>query len=100
MYLMSSSSTHSYARVDVLAHFEICELGSSGEYVPVPVNHNEDRGVVGGVFMLQQALSRRIRVTLICENGSEVHWKRVNELVVGTSHVHMSCDITCIYVYK
>jgi kinesin family protein 1 len=68
--------------VDILAHFEICELGASGEYVPVPVNHNEDQPM-GGVFMLQQALQRRIRITLICENGSELHWKRVNELVVG-----------------
>ena len=68
--------------MDVLAHFEICELGASGDYVPVPVNHNEDVPM-GGVFMLQQALQRRIRITLICENGSELHWKRVNELVVG-----------------
>lgn len=80
--LYFTRTTHSYARVDVLAHFEICELGSSGEYIPVPVNHNDDQPV-GGVFLLQQALQRRIRVTLICENGSELHWKRVNELVVG-----------------
>lgn len=81
--LFLSSSTHSYARVDVLAHFEICELGPAGNYVPVPVNHNEDQPQ-GGVYLLQQALQRRIRVTLICEGGSELHWKRVNELVVGT----------------
>ena len=52
--------------MDVLAYFEICELASSGEYVPVPVNHNEDKGVVGGVFMLQPAGS-------ISENQSHSH---------------------------
>ena len=54
----------------------------SGEYDPVPVNHNDGQ-VMGGVYMLQQGLQRRLRVTLICESGSEVHWKKVNELVIG-----------------
>ena len=82
MQHFSDRSTHSYACVDILARFEICELGVSGEYDPVLVNHNEPQSP-GGVYLLQQGLQRRMRLTLICENGSEVHWKKVNELVVG-----------------
>ncbi len=80
--VVSFSSTHSYACVDVLARFEICELGVSGEYDPVPVNHGGD-GYPGGTYLLQQGLQRRIRITLVCDNGSELHWKKVNELVIG-----------------
>ena len=90
---LDCSSTHSYACVDVLARFEIHELGVSGEYNPVPVYHNEG-DLVGDVFMLQQGLQRRLRVTLICESGSEVHWKKVNELVIGQPFV--SCAVSIL----
>ena len=86
-------STHSYARVDLLTHFELCELGPSGEYVPVPVNHQDAGGGVGqsgggggGTFMIQQGLQRRIRITLSYEQGSEIHWTKVSELVIGETH--------------
>ena len=46
------------------------------------VNHQEGRGC-GGTLMLQQGIQRRIRITLIYEAGSEIHWLRVNELVIG-----------------
>ncbi len=75
-----SSSTHSYARVDILTHFEICELGASGQYEPVTVDHQNDQE---GVFLLQQGLQRRIRMTLIYESGPELQWTKVSELVVG-----------------
>jgi len=34
-------------------------------------------------MMLQQGIQRRIRITLIYDAGSEIHWLRVNELVIG-----------------
>ncbi len=74
------SSTHSYARVDILAHFEICELGASGHYEPVAVDHSDDND---GVFLLQQGLQRRIQMTLIYETGSEILWTKVSEMVIG-----------------
>ena len=77
------SSTHSYARVDILSHFEICELSPSGEYTPAAVHHADDQNC-GGTVLLQQGIQRRIRMTLIYEAGSEIHWTRVNELCVGT----------------
>ena len=78
--LPPSSSTHSYARVDILTHFEICELGASGQYEPVTVDHQDNQR---GVFLLQQGLQRRIRITLIYESGPELQWTKVSELVVG-----------------
>ena len=67
--------------MDILTHFEICELGPSGEYIPVPVTHPEGQD---SYFMLQQGLQRRIRMTLVYEMvGSEIHWTKVNEIVIG-----------------
>ena len=39
------------------------------------------------MFLLQQGIQRRIRMTLVYDTGSEIHWTRVNELVVGMSCV-------------
>ncbi len=68
--------------MDILTHFEICELGPSGDYIPVPVTHPAEGQ--DSYFMLQQGLQRRIRMTLIYEMvGSEIHWTKVNEIVIG-----------------
>ena len=75
-------TTHAYAQVDIMAYFEICELDPSGEYVPAAVHHG-DATETGGVFLLQQGVQRRLRITLVYEAGSETHWTRVNELVIG-----------------
>ena len=69
-------------QVDILAYFEICELNATGEYVAAAVNHGESSHT-GGVFLLQQGVQRRIKLTLVHEAGSEKQWTRVNELVVG-----------------
>ena len=76
------STTHAYAQIDILAYFEICELNASGEYVPAAIHHS-DSPETGGVFLLQQGVQRRLRVTLVYEAGSEIHWTRVKELVIG-----------------
>jgi flagellar biosynthesis chaperone FliJ len=78
----ATGTTHAYAQVDIMAYFEICELDPSGEYVPAAVHHG-DATATGGVFLLQQGVQRRLRITLVYEAGSEIHWTRVNELVIG-----------------
>ena len=86
-------TTHAYAQVDIMAYFEICELDPSGEYVPAAVHHG-DATETGGVFLLQQGVQRRLRITLVYEAGSETHWTRVNELVIGGSYVPLYAAIT------
>jgi hypothetical protein len=78
----ATGTTHAYAQIDILAYFEICELNASGEYVPAAIHHS-DSPETGGVFLLQQGVQRRLRVTLVYEAGSEIHWTRVKELVIG-----------------
>jgi kinesin family protein 1 len=36
-----------------------------------------------GLFLLHQGIQRRIRVTIVHEQASELKWKDVRELVVG-----------------
>lgn len=84
--------------MDILAHFEVCELGPTGQYVPVPVNHSEAQHC-GGVFMVQQGVQRRIRMTLMYESGSEIQWAKVNELVIGkltAVMIRLVCNLSCI----
>ncbi|UYV79548.1 unc-104 [Cordylochernes scorpioides] len=70
-----STTSHVHSKVDVLAWFEVCELESSGEYVPTMVDDD--------TILLRQGLQRRIRITLILDPSADVVWKEVHELVVG-----------------
>ena len=73
---------YAYAKVDILTYFEICELSPSGQYTPASVNHTVEPEL-GGCFMLQQGVQRRLRITLIYEQGSEIRFTKVNEIVIG-----------------
>ncbi|XP_073978084.1 kinesin family member unc-104 isoform X4 [Rhodnius prolixus] len=75
-------TSHVHAKYDILVWFEICELAPNGEYVPTVVEHSDDLPC-RGLFLLHQGIQRRIRVTLVHEQASELKWKDVKELVVG-----------------
>ena len=51
-------------------------------YVPVSVDERSD---VSGLsaFQLRQGIQRRIGITIVHENGPELIWRDVSELVVG-----------------
>ena len=60
----------------------ITNLASSGEYVPVLVDHSDELPC-RGVYYLHHGLQRRIRVTVVHDKSSNLKWKDVKELVVG-----------------
>uniref|UniRef100_A0A673MXF6 plus-end-directed kinesin ATPase n=1 Tax=Sinocyclocheilus rhinocerous TaxID=307959 RepID=A0A673MXF6_9TELE len=70
------------SKYDLLAWFEISELEPTGDYIPAVVDHTGGLPC-HGTYLLHQGIQRRITVTLIHENGCELHWKDVRELVVG-----------------
>lgn len=79
-----SSSAHVYAKYDVLVWFEILELSSTGEYIPVSVDHEEELPSISwGTYLLHHGIQRRIRITLIYEPDPDIQWTEVKELVVG-----------------
>ncbi|KAH7687831.1 Kinesin-like, partial [Aphelenchoides avenae] len=68
-------------KYDLLVWFEICELASSGEYIPAIVDHANGLPT-HGIFLLHQGIQRRIKITLCHERG-EFDWKDCQELVIG-----------------
>jgi kinesin family protein 1 len=70
------------AKHDVLVWFEICELAQNGEYVPAVVDHSDDLPC-RGLYLLHQGIQRRIRITIVHEQSTELKWKEIRELVVG-----------------
>uniref|UniRef100_T1IJB9 OTU domain-containing protein 3 n=1 Tax=Strigamia maritima TaxID=126957 RepID=T1IJB9_STRMM len=89
--LQSFSTSHVHTRYDVLVWFEICELAPNGEYIPVVVDHSEDMPC-RGLFLLHQGIQRRIRATIVHENGPDVIWKEIKEVVVGRIRTTPECD--------
>ena len=57
-------------------------VASSGEYVPVLVDHSDELPC-RGVYYLHHGLQRRIRITLVHDKATNLKWKDVKELVVG-----------------
>lgn len=57
-------------------------LGQHGEYIPCVVDHNDELPC-RGLFLLHQGIQRRIRITVVHEQTSELQWKDIRELVVG-----------------
>ena len=51
-------------------------------YVPVAVDHKGDSQGQGS-FLLHQGIQRRVGITIVHENGPELIWRDVKELVVG-----------------
>lgn len=78
----SPNSGQIHGKYDLMVWLEVCELGPTGEYIPVAVDH-EDETPCRGTFMLHQGIQRRIRITLIHESDPDVVWKEIRELVVG-----------------
>jgi kinesin family protein 1 len=66
---------------DVVAWFEICELGPEGEYAPVPVVSQGD--LDPGACMLHQGLQRRVVLTLSSTSGRQLPWVEVTKLRLG-----------------
>ncbi|XP_049270556.1 kinesin-like protein unc-104 isoform X1 [Rhipicephalus sanguineus] len=89
--LQCPSTTHIYAKHDVLVWFEICELTPNGEYTPAVVDHSDD-APCRGTFSLHQGIQRRIRLTLVHEQTPNVCWKDVREVVVGRVRSTPECE--------
>ena len=51
-------------------------------YVAATVDHSEDLPCTG-TFLLHQGIQRRIAITIVHENGPDLIWRDVRELVVG-----------------
>ena len=52
-------------------------------YAPVMVDHF-DENPCSGRFILHQGIQRRIGITLCYETNTELIWKNVREVVIGT----------------
>ncbi|CAH1774965.1 unnamed protein product [Owenia fusiformis] len=76
------STSHVHAKYDALVWFEICELAPNGEYLPSVVDHSDDMPCAGS-FMFHQGIQRRICITIVHENGPDLIWRDVKEVVVG-----------------
>ena len=81
-----------HGKHDLLVWFEVLELASSGEYVPVMVDHSDDLPC-RGVYFLHHGLQRRIRITIVHDRTKDLKWKDVRELVVGRIRVTPESDI-------
>ena len=62
------ATSHLHSKHDLIVWFEILELASSGEYVPVLVDHSDDLAC-RGQFFLHHGLQRRIRLTIVHERA-------------------------------
>jgi len=81
--LKSHSASHVYAKYDLLVWFEIQELAPNGEYTMVNVDHTDGQYPGNGTFLLHQGIQRRLALTIMHENGPELLWRDVREIVVG-----------------
>ncbi len=81
-----------YSKHDIIVWFEILELASSGEYVPVLVDHSEELAC-RGLFYLHHGLQRRIRLTIVHERARILKWSEVRELVVGRIRCTPDCQL-------
>ncbi|XP_040578611.1 kinesin-like protein unc-104 isoform X3 [Lepeophtheirus salmonis] len=87
-----STLVHVHNKHDILVWFEVLELASSGDYVPVLVDHSDELPC-RGVYFLHHGLQRRIRITIVHEKSSDIVWRDVRELVVGRIRVTPESDI-------
>ncbi|XP_054159811.1 kinesin-like protein unc-104 [Oppia nitens] len=86
----SPSTALVYSKYDLLIWMEICELGSSGDYIPVVVDHHDDTPC-RGTFLLHQGIQRRLRVTIVYEPDQEVGFKDIREVVIGRIRTQPDC---------
>ncbi|KAF4615993.1 hypothetical protein D9613_011478 [Agrocybe pediades] len=66
---------------DVVAWLQVCELGPTGTYVPVPVI--SQGSLDPGVFSLHQGLQRRIIISLSSNSGLQLPWQEVTKVRIG-----------------
>ncbi|CAG8621146.1 10309_t:CDS:2, partial [Racocetra persica] len=66
---------------DVVAWVQVCELASTGEYVPVQVL--SQNSLDPGAFFLRQGLQRRIVLTLTHNSGRQFPWTKVSKMEIG-----------------
>ncbi|KAI0289513.1 hypothetical protein BC826DRAFT_1159461 [Russula brevipes] len=73
---------------DVVSWLQIRELGTDGQYTPVPVitQGNLDPGA----FSLHQGLQRRLVLTVTSNSGRQLPWVEVVKIKVGNGRVHES----------
>ncbi|XP_077472141.1 kinesin-like protein KIF1A isoform X2 [Stigmatopora argus] len=93
--LTRSAAGPCHSKYDLMVFFEICELEASGDYIPAVVDH---RGGMPchGTYLLHQGIQRRITVTIAHENGNDIEWKEVKELVIGRIRNTPEADETII----
>ncbi|KZS92630.1 kinesin-domain-containing protein [Sistotremastrum niveocremeum HHB9708] len=66
---------------DVIARLQICELGSDGQYTPVPAI---SQGPLDpGAFILHQGIQRRLVLTLESNSGRQLPWTSLARLRIG-----------------
>ncbi|KAG9294943.1 hypothetical protein G9A89_017737 [Geosiphon pyriformis] len=66
---------------DIVAWVKVCELGVSGEYLPVQVL--SQNSLDPGAFFLRQGLQRRIVLTLTHNSGRQFPWNKVTKMEIG-----------------
>jgi kinesin family protein 1 len=66
---------------DVVAWLQISELGSEGQYVPVPVTAQGH--LDSGAFCLHQGLQRRLVLSLSSDSGQQLPWLEVTKVRIG-----------------
>ncbi|EST06844.1 Pleckstrin [Kalmanozyma brasiliensis GHG001] len=78
---LSENEMRGEERHHILASVQICELDSSGEYLPVPVRAQS--ALDPGSFFLRQGLQRKLVMHLAHDSGRQFAWSKVTKLELG-----------------
>ncbi|GAC95130.1 hypothetical protein PHSY_002705 [Pseudozyma hubeiensis SY62] len=78
---LSENEMQSEERHTILASVQICELDSSGEYLPVPVRASS--ALDPGSFFLRQGLQRKLVLQLAHDSGRQFSWSKATKLELG-----------------
>eukprot|EP00731_Ephydatia_muelleri_P010946 Em0005g1532a len=71
---------------------DIMELNDMGEYYPVEMQGKQDV-MTGGIFMIKQGQSRRVRVTVTqATTGSRLKMDCITSIAIGSIHVRNRLD--------
>ena len=70
------------ALLSPLSERDLVNVVGRCRYVPVSVDERSDASGLSA-FQLRQGIQRRIGITIVHENGPELIWRDVSELVVG-----------------
>ncbi|KAJ1021725.1 hypothetical protein NDA13_005340 [Ustilago tritici] len=78
---LSENEMRREERHHILASVQICELDSSGEYMPVPVRSQS--ALDPGSFFLRQGLQRKLVLHLHHDSGRQFLWSKVTKIQLG-----------------